>query len=379
MQTKKLFVVALSAATALVSCERTDVSSNILDEGTLMDVALKISGTTVASRAIGSDLGSSITPELSDGTVFFYNEATGYIWGSEDIDPDVITVDDGQIFEQVSSKADMVYIVANIPSSVKSSITSNTTIDDLKSVLADISTQSSLSATAVLLANILDDDKADYDAVIKEDGDNYKAMVLISPSMSRVQFADISTSDASITSYEVAGVYIDNYHESYNPSTTSTISSDPLTVGTDGTLLGTLTSQPYDEPTGAVSATSGKVSASDFDSTGDIFGYNLTPSSSEVSSGEYTPAIIIKLTNIAYTDAEGNAQTMDTGYITVARYMGSDDEITSFESGNIYNIPSGSFVFDLSDITDEPNQPDVELTVFAEVCPWTINTVTPYL
>ncbi|MFI3287592.1 MAG: hypothetical protein R3Y61_03855 [Rikenellaceae bacterium] len=382
MKTKTLFVAAVAAALAAVSCQRTDLVDNVLDEGTPINVVLKIGGVEAAqSRALQEDPGSSVTPELSDGVVFFYDESSGTIWGNEAIEVSEITAGDGQIFEQISSKADMIYIVGNIPSSELSSLKANTTITDLKSELLSLSNQSSVEPTAVLLANTYMDSKEEYDAVIKldDEGEDYIAKVLLAPSLSRLQFTDITTEDSRITSYEVAGVYVDNYHESYVPSTDDYITTDPLTVGQDGSLLGTLTSQPYDVPSSAVSSTSGSVSASDFDADSEIFGYNLTPTSSASGDGEYTPALIVKLTNIVYTDTAGETQTMETGYITVARYSDEDGEITAFESGTLYNIPSGSFVFDLSNITDDPNQPDVEVTVFAEVCPWVISTVTPYL
>ncbi len=382
MKTQKLFVMgAIAAALTAISCEKTDLADNTLDEGTPINVALKIGGIgSPMSKALQADPGATIMPVLNDGVVFFYDNASGTIWGNEAIVVADITGDDGQIFEKVSSKADMIYIVGNIPTDELTTLKANTTVAALKGEVMNLSNQSGVDPKAVVLSNTTMASKAEFDAEIKlVKDDEYEAKVLLAPVLSRVQFADVQTDDDRITSFEVAGVYIDNYHANYNPSSENFIATAPLTVNEDGSLLGTLENQPKDVPASAVGDTDGKVAASDFDSAAGVFAYNVTPSSALVESGEYTPAIIIKLENISYTDVNGDPQTMAEGYLTVSKYIDANGEIKSFEPGTMYNIPADSFVFDLSDITDDPNQPNVQVTVFAEVCPWTITNVTPYL
>ncbi len=387
MRTKQLLVMALGLSLALFSCQKIEDPASASD-GDGQSVTLKISGAApTQSRAIQDDISGSLDVTLSDGYIFFYDNA-GYVWDKMAINVSDIVGVSGQLFENISPLATKVYIVGNLEQSgdatAISAIKAAQTIDEVTTYLMDRSSQD-VAPEDIMLANIIKATHPEHDALITLDATSgdYTAKVLLAPIMSRLQLADIKTTDSRIKSYNFSGVYIDNYYTKFNPTTSAGTGLTLYTVGTDGTELGTEAHTPFDQATTPIADNGGTFSATDFataeSETGDVFAYHLTPMYLGSGQTQNVPYIIIKLTDVVYTDENGDEQTMAEGYITVSKYVDSSGDVVEFEPGSVYNIPSGSFVFDLSNISTVPNMPIVDLTVFAEVCPWTVVNVTPQL
>ncbi len=386
MKTKLLFF-GLLAGTALFTACQNELDDNSLNSELTdpISVTLRIAGgnSTTMSRVIDDDATSELTPNFNDAIIYFY-DSSGHILNTEQVSSTTsLAGTTGQVFQDISPNATDVYIVGNtqtLTTDEQSSLSAATSIDAVQALVFDLESQQSDHQDVILAVKIDLENYADHDAEIKQNEDSdYEAKVLLAPSLSRLQLADLSTSDSRIVDFTFEGIYVDNFLPNCLASTTLTQTTSTQTVGTDATKLGTLTPNLCDKPESTLTAGDDKkVTAGECDNSGDdrVWGYNLSPTSAESGT---VPKIVVHLTDVKYLDSQGTEQTMDDAYLTITKYMDGTTEITNFESGKMYNIEAGAFVFTYEDLDAVPNAEDVELTVYVTVCPWTVTTVTPQL
>lgn len=105
-----------------------------------------------------------------------------------------------------------------------------------------------------------------------------------------------------------------------------------------------------------------------------VWAYNLIPSEG------FIPHLIIKLSNVRYTDsAGGGEQTLQTQFITVQNlkfgpgHPREGDSVTSFEENNIYTL--NEVHFNYSHLTTVPYQETLSATVTVAIMSWDHNEV----
>ncbi len=392
MKTKHIFYgLALSSVLSFASCSKTEIDTTTGTDpsasGEPIKVTLSVGGATKgASSRTAADFTDN-TPDLINGRVFFI-DATGNVLESYEIVADDITSETGQDFTGVNPNAQSVYIVGNHIeiTDADSKLQAATTLTALKSTGIEISTQQDNYLEAVLVnTTSTTDTYSTYDAIIYPDTEaatenSYYAKVLLGASLSRIQVADISTTDTRITSFTLSGIYIDNHYTEFTTSTDGVSTGDKFTVEQDATQLGNNTGM-YDQYSDGISDGGDlMVEATDATAGATAWGYQVPATVAPTTDNETNvPSIIIHLTDVTYTDSSGKPQTKEDAYITVTSYTNADGEIVNFEAGKVYNIPTGSFVFDLSNLDDEPNAQDSDLTIFVEVKDWEVVSISPVL
>ncbi len=379
MRTWNTYVVSLTALLAMISCTKENADHNVTpNDPTTKEVVLKLaSGAIADSRAIESPVVSSQAATLNDGLVYFL-DAQGNVLSNAALAPATVLSATGQLFSGIAPSATQVYIVGNcngVLPSIMTALQGATTISAIHAVTAAITTQQD-GAANVVLANALDPvNNAAYDAQIKLNGANYEAKVLLAPVLSRIQVADIKTVDPLILSYKFAGMYVDNFYPSFYVAPTLGGAGTIQTAGTNAALLGTFGASMCDIPAAAVASVAKAVTAAQAKGvTGDlVWGYQVTPT---LGGSANTPRLIIKLTDVMVTNGQGGAPVnIGTQYITVTGFTTASGTIQNFQPGTVYNVPAGSFVFNLGNLATTPNAQKINVTVFVKVENWIVSNV----
>ncbi|MEG1607397.1 MAG: hypothetical protein RR329_04145 [Mucinivorans sp.] len=375
MKTFNLFAVAMAALT-MFSCQKQDeISDSQNDEPISVNLRIGVPGSD--SRTVEPPLTSLTTVNLTSGIVFFITPQ-GDIVATKDIDVALIATTNGQTFTDIRPSASEVYIVGNqtLITQLDTDLKACKTKTALLAVTSSIDNQQAIPQN-IILANTID--KTGYpnhDGLIKPATANYKALVLLAPIFSRIQVADIKTTDPNILSFKFKGIYVDNYYPSYYVSAINGGAGTKLTVGTDGSKLGKTPYMLFDQP--AVPVADGgdkKVTAAETQvsiSDPRVWGYQTTPTLAGTAN---TPRLIVVLTDIVL--ASGSIP--GPKYLTVTGFTDGVSPIANFEPGKLYNIAPDKFIFSYKDLSDNPNTANLTVTVTVTVKPWQLTNVNPVL
>jgi hypothetical protein len=374
---KKIFLLAASAAMIFASCSKDENTANQAEKTQL---SVKLSG-VVGTRAL--DVPGSTeegTIQLTNGHIFVLDNLDKVAY-NEELDVDEAQTAEGQRLEEPVANDSRVYVLGNIPADDMDAVADLTTLAEILAFESDITTQDDY--TEVALSN-----KESEPATIAlrtggagaGQGENttgldiYEAKVQLVPLVSRIELLAIEGTD-KITSFNVAGVYVDDYYPSFVY---------------DGSEAGEMFEQ-HQATTYAGDdfyATEDELAAVENDGKF-IASYDNQIWAFNVAAGSL-PRLLIKLTDVKYIDDNGDEQTLDEKWLTVTGYNGGDLE--AFERGKIYRLGvnpalveaglindeddmgEDPFEFGPEDLGETPNPKDVELWVMVEVLEWDVET-----
>lgn len=264
-----------------------------------------------------------------------------------------------------------VYVVANVHSSTLPVIAPGTTLTAINNTVQNIYDQQTANAASVVLAN---KDKAivstgSTTGTASNGNLEFKAAIELAAIVSRIQIASI-TKDGTITGFNLAGIYIDNFYQnmSIGGDLTSIIKATAGNVAdfklsAEGSVTPyKINGQLFDE---IVSPTTTLPLAP----SGKVYGYQIFPVAGGLST---VPYIILKLTNVV-----GTTRTFPNTayYIAVKAYKDGATSFTSFEAGKIYTI--ASIPVSENNIVTDPTQSLINVTVNVTIAPWTDKALNP--
>jgi hypothetical protein len=398
MKTYILTAAAL-AAFALTSC----MKSGEVFPAEISDVAIGITlpgGSN--TRTVGTGLTGNNIADLTTGDVFLYY-ADGTIYSHLVLYKDGTKPAHGDAqytFDQITSTTDNDYvIVVSVPANVtKCMVVLNAFDDQDQKIISTGQVGNNISTIKekVAKANAFNlDATIDHVALVAEDnienntgttggpnGDQkYSRMADMSVGAigTRVQIAKLTAGVASngytIESYNVAGIYINNFYSSMllGRSETNAIQYGDATLVHNGSVEANYggSGDQYTGDNSSLAITTGYTQASTngvvAPASPNHWVFNLVPNGN-------VPHIIIKLTDIVVKNSEGATVTVDDNirWLTIDEYGGITEQI--FQPNNMYTLADVPFTYE--DMTDEPYKDNQNVAVHVTVTPWTNHNVT---
>lgn len=247
-------------------------------------------------------------------------------------------------------------------------------------------------------------------------GNYYTASVEISPIVARIEIGQVTCQNVivgapistDITSYKLAGVFINNVNQYVRLDATPYLNS-PVNIVNQAAWATDYATYFTANPNFPYYAGGSPSAPSDW--TANAFADYCTPTAAGLSfypdatngativptvapkpawafqvcpstvptSGQTTPVgdiphIILKLTDVQYVANPLGATTL---YVVVSKYKNSvnDDNILEFKRGNVYRIDN--LVFNQTQATNKPYDANITVTCSVTVKPWVINSINP--
>lgn len=247
-------------------------------------------------------------------------------------------------------------------------------------------------------------------------GNYYTASVEVSPIVARIEIGQVTCQNVivgspistDITSYKLAGVFINNVNQYVRLDATPYLNS-PVNIVNQAAWATDYATYFTANPNFPYYAGGSPSAPSDW--TANAFADYCSPSSAGLSfypdatngativptvvpkpawafqvcpstvptSGQTTPVgdiphIILKLTDVQYVANPLGATTL---YVVVSKYKNSvtSDNILEFKRGNVYRIDN--LVFNQTQATNKPYDANITVTCSVTVKPWVINSINP--
>ena len=375
---KKLSVVfaIIAAATAgLISCEE-----HVPPEGTLA-LTIHLDGVpTRVTRAIepgARDEGIDVDVARS---LIFVADADGTIVQTIDVAA-AATDNPGQTLPNPVTATSKVYVVANIPAAQVNAFKALATLDAVKAATSTIESQKEGGYTDPAMAN-----KSGEVSVSTATGNPAVLTVTIEPLFARVEIASMQArADAAgntVTGFDVTGVWVDNYYDAFTYAGTGSgsVVSKGVTFATAdaakvASTLGAWASYMSDTAAVGVWTASGSPARVADPGAGsdpvNMWGYNVAPSDGFVAGD--TPAIIVRLDDIHYTNAAGTALTL-TGprYLTVVGFT-NGTKLDEVLRGDVYRLGGTTpFAFSFANLGAKPYEEASSMVVHVDVEQWNV-------
>lgn len=405
-QFKVMAAVAVAGLMMMASCAK-DNENGKGNDGLNNESAIKIQlsyNHTGGTRADGTAIADKTDLSFTEGHIFFATSAgvidrhvgVGNLAGSEQVSAADL-IDSEAVIEGVSGSATACYILfTDVNAQVGSStgITGNLEGTNISAVKAMTIPVGNINDASGAVANVplFGEGTVDTsDAGTTDNGTDYTARVevTINSLASRLQIGQISATThdytdnngdehtVTIGGFTVEGIYINNFHQD-------------MTVGsTAGTIIdGEDDATAYSNAAGKVYAT-GELGEKLADilgtaATGNpftvaptgVWAYNVFPTT--------VPHIIIKLTDVSYTDVNttastSNAVTGATQFLTVQsfKYGPGHDEagepVAAFAANNIYTLSGIQFSY--KDMTHVPYEENMTVLVDVQMMKWLDNAI----
>lgn len=371
----KKLCVSLMALVALlcVSCSNDPEIPEKNDNG--IDVTLSIT-TNPLTKALETDQVGEKAPidPTKDLLVYFMNASSSTVASYKLTDAQINAIQSGSGFKftNLDESVVSVYVVANVPSGTLPATAPGTTLDAINATVQNISDQQANNAASVVLANTGKTFKTGFTPGDDASNGNkqFTVAVELTPIVSRIQIKKVSA-DATITSFKLEGIYIDNFYPQMTiggafTSITIQHATDKATF--DATQVPYTTTNLYDEDKAA------GLEQNPFGATTpQVYGYQIFPTKgTNATDLSKVPYIILKLTNVKKsTTATRDISESETYYIAVKAYKTTDATpatITEFLPGQIYtiaNIPVSE-----NNIVTDPTKGLINVTVGVTVKQW---------
>lgn len=398
-QFKVMAAVAVAGLTMLASCAKDN--DKLQNDGTT-SVGIQLLYDQGNTRAPGAAVSGTLT--ATNGHIFFADAAgtinthvgVGNTAGNVQISLSDLTTGEA-VITGVSSQATKCYILMNDANAKIGTATGITTS------LKGMNIETAVQLLSITVNNINDATGAVANVPLYGSGDvapatgtttglkpyTAKVKVQMNALASRFQIGKITGvtktyTDASsvvhnvtIDDFTVEGIYINNFQSTY-------------TIKNGGTSVidGSNVPAAYSTTTGTTSYTSGGVGEKLADyvntaaSSGSVtptlayWAYNVFPSTT-------VPHIIIKLSEVKYTDDANNVQqTVTDQFLTVSsfKYSASHSEpalqgqpVTSFLVSNVYTL--GEIKFDYTHLTTVPYDTPMDVLAEVEMMSWVQNPI----
>jgi hypothetical protein len=218
----------------------------------------------------------------------------------------------------------------------------------------------------------------------------FVANVDVAPALGRVEFTQI-TAQSDITSFKVAGVYVNNYYADlglngyktgYSLVNHSTNATYYATTGIDEKYNG----KPWIFDEGTWASDGGVAKFEKSVGSKEVLAYNLLAPQLGPSD-HYFPHLVIKVTDVKDAEDEpwvhGSGADKDIWWLTLTNVVPkgtlnvTDDLYIKFEAGKVYQI--GNLSFGLGDLTTVPELENKIVFVSVEVKTWVPVLVDPIL
>ena len=374
---KKLCVSSMALVALLcVSCSNDPEIPEKNDNG--IDVTLSITTNPLTKAVDNSQVGVSAPIDPAKEFIVYFMDANGNtVTAYKLTDPQITaitTAGTGVKFTNLDPSVKSVYVVANVPSSTLPATDFGTNLTAINAKVQSIYDQQTIDAKSVVLANTgktatSTNAVAAPNDVASNGNAQYKATIVLTPIVSRIQIKEVSV-DPTITSFNLAGIYIDNFYQNMSiGGDLTSISKAPVggvtkfNLSSDGSTPYKTNGQLFDElispATTLPLVTNGKV-----------FGYQIFPVAGGLST---VPYIILKLTNVV-----GTTRTFASGttyYVAVKAYKDGSNPFTTFEAGKIYTI--NSIPVAENNIVTDPTQSLINVTVNVTIAPWSEKALNP--
>lgn len=344
MKIKSIIAMAMAAVAVFASCSKDDNdSSTVPATNETKSFFIQIKQAEKLSRAEGADM-SSATVSFKDGYLVFAagDEITRVIGIVETIsdvfnEVSVSNLKTGAEIPMIPAKTTNVYLYGNLGSSI-SDISSKATvggsvaeIEKLVWTLADIQNAANDVAKVPVSGN-----GVVAPGAVTGDTERLESKFNVKPVASRLQIASISCSDANVTEFKLAGIYINSFLHSMNVSSGYSgvfiinNSIDKSKYPTTGYAA------PYASMSDIISPAKDIVGAPATATQG-YWAYNFFPT--------VMPHVVLHFSSIT---ADG--VTVTDKYVTVANYRTSSASLDKTEAGKVYKLNI--------DITDYKTQVD---------------------
>lgn len=416
MKQFKFFAVALAAIT-MFSCSKEDVNGGKEDSTEGKGVRITIAKTSLNSGSKAVD-GSweNKTAEIKENkiTVYSFNDAAlsaeNTLNKRETI---TLTAGNGGVLEgiaKVPTGTGYIYIVANVDNAKLPVNIGVTTLAELQAITHNVSDYyGAISETDLELVNTKfvpmsnEDTKPNGIAngtINKANNDDWKANVTILPAMSRIQVASVSgdntqeagKEETDITAYDFVGIYLNRYYEEFtlagNGAGTPT---ELIYVGSGLTTVAPWAKNVYTPAMTGKATVAKKITYKPEDrvitppatvvTPGSVWAYLVSPVALPTVGDATTvntnmPRVILQLDNIMV-----NGEVFPYEYVTVKNFKtmvnGQLVLLRQLDRNMIYHIEE--IIFNASNLTEHPNQEDVEVDVIVTVKPWGFTQTTPEL
>lgn len=366
----KKLCVSLMALVALlcVSCSNDPEIPEKKDNG--IDVTLSIT-TNPLTKALDDNQVTKTAPidPSKDLIVYFMNTSSSTVASYKLTGAQITAIQSGSGFKftNLDPSVVSVYVVANVPSGTLPATAPGTTLDAINGKVQNISEQQKANAASVVLANTGKTVKTSFTSVAAATNGNlqFTVAVELTPIVSRIQIKKVSV-DATITSFKLEGIYIDNFY----PQMTIGGAFTDINIVTaddkadfDATQAPYTTTNLYDED-----KTEGLVQNPFGAATPQVFGYQIFPTTS--TAHENVPYIILRISNIVTSSAATRNIPAGTYYVAVKAYKntGASTSVTAFSPGFIYTIDD--IPVSENNIVTDPTKSLINVTVNVTVKAW---------
>ena len=366
---KKMFLFAAAvAALTLVSCAKSHVNRPESEGET--SITLKIAGAHSSTRAIETPATNPTKPALDpagDHFVFVINAGT--ILYLERLVPADAVTGPGQVIgatadggsQKYFPTTSSVFVLGNIPPDITiSNFGVGKSYSSLETAVSEISYVYLRNTDFTKPAMANENGPAN---VIPTGANTASVQINIKPLYSRIELKDVK-GGSHIKSFDVSGVYLNNYNTKFKMNGTGDVTSLYATTATPPYASGW-----FGDYTSSISSVA-KVVAPGTGSK--VWAYNVAPGS--------VPTFVVELKNIIrfLDDGSGNPTATENivagpKYVTVTGYTGMSD--ATFLRGKIYQV--GTVNFNYNDLTDVPFPTGTAITVEVDIVNWDFLPLTP--
>ena len=374
----KKLCVSLMALVALlcVSCSNDPEIPEKNDNG--IDVTLSITTNPLTKAVDNSQVGVSAPIDPAKEFIVYFMDANGNtVTAYKLTDPQITaitTAGTGVKFTNLDPSVKSVYVVANVPSSTLPATDFGTNLTAINAKVQSIYDQQTIDAKSVVLANTgktatSTNAVAAPNDVASNGNAQYKATIVLTPIVSRIQIKEVSV-DPTITSFNLAGIYIDNFYQNMSIGGDLTSISKAPVGGVTKFNLSSDGSTPYKTNGQLFDELISPATTLPLVTNGEVFGYQIFPVAVGLSK---VPYIILKLTNVV-----GTTRTFASGttyYVAVKAYKDGSNPFTTFEAGKIYTI--NSIPVAENNIVTDPTQSLINVTVNVTIAPWSEKALNP--
>lgn len=326
-------------------------------------IFLKISNrpVTYAEGAVQGD----VPLTFSSGHIYFTDAASTILRyhsiGDTDADHTVAELTAGKEIADLPITVTAIYVVGNTQG-----LPNTTKISEVKAYVLNVESQVEVAAGNVV--NLY----GETEELTQVEATNlYTTTVSIVPTVARIELTDIKAT-GRITSFKVAGIFVDNYYAT--APVDGTITSSLVDNGTDVLQFSdnttsypkTLKPSIFDWYTEGLASVENVVKPTEA-----VWGYNLF---AKTNGENDAPRIIIRLTDIV---TSGGASYADPQFITLNGFNENGVPLTTIKPGNVYTIAAGGFNFDETNLTSAPNMETMGVAVKVTVPSWVNVPITP--
>lgn len=215
-------------------------------------------------------------------------------------------------------------------------------------------------------------------------GIDFTASVELKPTVSRIELTELK-GDMNIVSFEVEGVFVDNYYSEGNVDGTvvggsikdwkdaSSSANGVFSNNTEGFYPDVLKPTIYDWYTTPFASTIDEADEKPSTKPAGVWGYNLFAQGGTVSA---VPRIVIRLKNVK-AKPETGVTFSDPQFLTIKGFTNGSTAVTKLEPGHIYKIDP--VVFHGVDLGTVPNMKPINVNVNITLANWVVTSLKPIL